>query len=72
MSNFAILDNDEDSARVTANFAVWRFQGGSTDVYVGRYVHIATRTPSGLRFRERRAILDMEVLRPHGKLSFIL
>jgi hypothetical protein len=31
------------------------------------------RGPHGsLLFRERRAILDLESLRPHGKVSFIL
>jgi p-cumate 2,3-dioxygenase beta subunit len=72
VTNVEVLDRTGDSARITANFAVWRFQGGSTDVYVGRYAHVVTRVDSALRIRERRAILDLETLRPHGKLSFIL
>jgi hypothetical protein len=55
----------------TANFAVWRFQHDATDVYVGRYVNVLVRVGAGLMFRERRVILDLETLRPHGKLSFI-
>ena len=35
-------------------------------------LHVLVRGPSGLLFRERRAVLDLETLRPHGKLSFIL
>jgi hypothetical protein len=27
---------------------------------------------AGLMFRQQRAVLDLETLRPHGKLSFIL
>jgi p-cumate 2,3-dioxygenase beta subunit len=72
VSNFRILEAAGDVATATANFAVWRFQHEATDVYVGRYVDVLTRGPSGLLFRERRAILDLETLRPHGKLSFIL
>jgi p-cumate 2,3-dioxygenase subunit beta len=72
VTNFRILEAAGDEARVTANFAVWRFQHEATDVYVGRYVNLLARCPAGLRFRERRAILDLETLRPHGKLSFIL
>lgn len=72
VTNVEVLETTGDTAKVTANFAVWRFQGGNTDVYVGRYVDIVTRVDSALRIRERRAILDMETLRPHGKLSFIL
>jgi hypothetical protein len=32
---------------------------------------VRVRGPSGLLFRERRAVLDLETLRPHGKVSFI-
>jgi p-cumate 2,3-dioxygenase beta subunit len=51
---------------------VWRFQHDQSDVYVGRYLHVLVHGASGLMFRERRAVLDLETLRPHGKLSFIL
>jgi len=33
---------------------------------------VLVRGPSGLLFGERRAVLDLETLRLHGKLSFIL
>jgi p-cumate 2,3-dioxygenase beta subunit len=56
---------------VTANFAVCRFQHEQSDVYVGQYRHVLVRGPSSLLFLERRAVLDLETLRPHGKLSFI-
>ena len=72
ITNVRLLATDGSEARATANFAVWRFQHEASDVYVGRYLHILVRGPSGLLFRERRAVLDLETLRPHGKLSFIL
>ena len=72
VTNVRILEAAADSVTATANFAVWRFQHDATDVYVGRYVDVLVRGPAGLLFRERRAILDLETLRPHGKLSFIL
>ncbi|MDP1963085.1 MAG: aromatic-ring-hydroxylating dioxygenase subunit beta [Reyranella sp.] len=73
VSNVRILERTGDQVKVTANFAVWRFQHDATDCYVGRYVHLLVRSPDGgLLFRERRAILDLESLRPHGKVSFIL
>lgn len=72
VTNVRLLETAADSVTATANFAVWRFQHDATDVYVGRYVDVLVRGPAGLRFRERRAILDLETLRPHGKLSFIL
>lgn len=72
VTNVRVLESNGDEALVTANFAVWRFQLDATDVYVGKYLHKLVRTPEGLRFRERRSVLDLESLRPHGKLSFIL
>jgi p-cumate 2,3-dioxygenase subunit beta len=72
ITNVRLLAVNGEEARVTANFAVWRFQHEQSDVYVGQYRHILLRGPSGLLFRERRAVLDLETLRPHGKLSFIL
>ena len=72
VTNVRLLAAGDDEARATANFAVWRFQHEQADVYVGRYVHILVRGTAGLLFRERRAVLDLETLRPHGKLSFIL
>jgi hypothetical protein len=39
---------------------------------VGRYEHSVVANGDGLRFRKRRAVLEVEVLRPGGRLSFIL
>lgn len=72
VTNVRVLESDGLSATITANFAVWRFQRGDTDCYVGRYVHRLIRTDSGWKYRERRCELDHESLRPHGKLSIIL
>ncbi|MDR6858684.1 aromatic-ring-hydroxylating dioxygenase subunit beta [Variovorax guangxiensis] len=55
-----------------SNFAVWRFQFDNTDVYVGRYEHTFVRLAEGLRLQERKVVLDLEALRPHGRISFIL
>jgi p-cumate 2,3-dioxygenase subunit beta len=57
---------------VTANFAVYRMRYETVDTYVGRYDYKLARFGKDLKIRERRAILDHEALRPHGKISFIL
>ena len=72
VTNFRVLEQGSESVTATANFAVWRFQHDATDIYVGRYINILVRGPAGPLFRERRVVLDLETLRPHGKLSFIL
>jgi p-cumate 2,3-dioxygenase subunit beta len=72
VTNARILQADGDEVDVAANFAVWRFQNDQTDVFVGRYFNKLVRTSSGLLMRERKAVLDLETLRPHGTISFIL
>ncbi|MGW1785654.1 aromatic-ring-hydroxylating dioxygenase subunit beta [Streptomyces sp. NPDC002143] len=58
---------------VVANFAVYRFRGNAADTYVGQYHHTLERDESGrFRFVVRKSVLDLEALRPHGKVSFIL
>jgi p-cumate 2,3-dioxygenase beta subunit len=72
ISNVRILGIDGDNVLVTANFAVYRMRYELVDTYVGHYDYKLIRIGNELRIRERRAILDNEVLRPHGKISFIL
>jgi p-cumate 2,3-dioxygenase beta subunit len=42
------------------------------DTYVGRYEYKLVRRSNELKIQERKVILDLEALRPHGKISFIL
>ena len=63
---------DGDNILVTANFAVHRMRYESVDTYIGHYDYKLVRKGNDLKIRERRAILDNEALRPHGKISFIL
>src|SRR5256885_8823545 len=64
-----LLEIADGAARATANFAVWRFQHDQTDVYVGRYLNVLVRGPSGLMFRERRVVLDLETDRKSTRLN---
>jgi p-cumate 2,3-dioxygenase beta subunit len=61
--------------RLEANYSVLRVRNAAVDAYVGQYRHIlegAPDSPLGYRFVERKAVLDLEALRPHGKVSIIL
>jgi len=72
ISNVRILSDDGTELRVTANFIVYRVRGDDVDPYIGRYENRLVRTESGLRFKERKAILDLEALHPFGKVTIIL
>jgi p-cumate 2,3-dioxygenase beta subunit len=72
VTNVRVLDSDATDAHVTANFAIWRFSNQRSNVYIGKYVNRLRFEDGRWRIRERQAILDLEALRPHGRLSFIL
>ncbi len=72
LSNVRIRGVEDDCISVTANFAVYRLRLEQVDTYVGRYEYVLVRRQGRLKIRQRRAILDLEALRPHGKVSFIL
>jgi p-cumate 2,3-dioxygenase subunit beta len=72
IANVRVLGADGDRILVTANFAVFRMRYETVDTYVGRYDYKLVCFGTQLKIRERRAILDNEALRPHGKISFIL
>jgi p-cumate 2,3-dioxygenase beta subunit len=72
IANVRVLGAEGENILVTANFAVHRMRYESVDTYIGHYNYKLLRKGNELRIRERMAILDNEVLRPHGKISFIL
>ncbi len=59
------------SLPVYAAFLIYKIRDGNVDSFVGRYEHTLALGDE-LRFRKRRAVLELEVLRPGGRLSFIL
>ena len=72
ISNTQILSSNGPEFEITANFVVHRMRSGNVDSYIGRYEHVLVQTDAGLRFRTRKAILDLESLKPHGKVSILL
>src|SRR5437762_10413254 len=66
IGNVRVLGADGEQILVTANFIVHRMRYETVDTYVGRYAYKLVRSGSGLKIRERRAVLDNEALRPHG------
>ncbi len=72
ISNVRIRSVEGPTIRVTANFAVYRTRMEQFDTYVGRYEYILIYKDGALKIRERRAILDLDSLRPQGKVSIIL
>jgi p-cumate 2,3-dioxygenase beta subunit len=56
-----------------ANFAIFRMRTGVFDTYVGQHRILLERdSEQGFLMAERRSVLDLVALRPHGKVSIIL
>ena len=73
VSNVRILGRDGDVLSVTANFVVYRMRFQNIDPYIGTYHYkLIPRGDGAFTIRERRVVLDLEALRPHGKVSFIV
>jgi p-cumate 2,3-dioxygenase subunit beta len=72
ISNVRIRGVEGESILVTANFAVYRMRFEHMDTYIGRYEYTLVQRDGRLKIRTRKAILDLEALRPHGKVSIIV
>jgi p-cumate 2,3-dioxygenase beta subunit len=72
ISNVRVRQGEGETIYVTANFVVYRLRFEQMDTYVGRYEYTLVQRDGRLKIRARKAILDLEALRPHGKVSFIL
>jgi p-cumate 2,3-dioxygenase beta subunit len=72
VSNVLIDSRDEEEMVVSAAFSIYRFKNGNSDNYVGSYRYRLCVESGALRIREKRCMLDMDALRPHGRVSIIL
>jgi p-cumate 2,3-dioxygenase beta subunit len=62
----------EDAIHVTCNFTVYRTKREVMDTYVGHSKYKLTVLNGELKILEKRVILDLDSLRPQGKVSIIL
>lgn len=72
ISNVRILQRDGAAVKVGCNFVVYRCKREVLDIYPGRSEYELIAARDGFRIRMKKSVLDLDVLRPHGKLSIIL
>lgn len=72
VNNVRITGMEGDVVHVKANFVVYRMRFQNIDPYIGKYYYKLIPKDGTFKIIERRAILDLEALRPHGKVSFIV
>ena len=72
ISNVRFLERGEGVVKVESSFITYRASQGVTDTFFGRHEHCLVEEGGALRISEKRTILDMEALRPQGRLSIIV
>jgi p-cumate 2,3-dioxygenase subunit beta len=73
VSNVRIRGRVGEVLSVAANFVVYRMRFQNIDPYIGTYHYkLVPRDAGQFTILERRVVLDLEALRPHGKVSFIV
>ncbi len=72
VTNVRVKDVVGDEIHVTASFLVYRIRSGHVDPLIGRYEYTLRRVDGTLKVAYRKAVLDLEALRPHGTVSIIL
>lgn len=72
VTNVLIDSREGNELAISAAFSVHRFKNGHADNYVGRYRYRLVVDGNSLRIREKRCMLDMDALRPHGRVSILL
>ncbi|MCK9283844.1 MAG: aromatic-ring-hydroxylating dioxygenase subunit beta [Rhodocyclaceae bacterium] len=72
VTNVRVLGEVEGDIQVTAGFAVFRTKWGNTDTFVGSYDYRLRRNEGGLLIRKKRCLLDLDGLRPQGRVSILL
>ena len=72
ITNVRIKEIVGEEILANASFLVYRIRSGQVDPLIGSYGYTLRRVDGALKIAARRAVLDLEALRPHGTLSIIL
>ncbi len=72
VSNVRVGAAQGDETPVSAAFVTFRTAQGVTDTYMGRSLYRLKQVAGAWRIGEKRCELDLDGLRPHGRISIIL
>jgi p-cumate 2,3-dioxygenase beta subunit len=73
VGNLRVKQTGDGTAHVACSFVVYRSRLGKAEVYPGHSEYdLETSDKTSIRIRRKRAILDLDALRPQGKVSIIL
>ena len=72
IGNVRLLGAGDGGEEVRCTFATYRSKNGITDLFVGHILYVLRRDPAGIRIVSKRVMLDLNSLRPQGRVSILL
>ena len=72
VSNVRIRNRTPDAIEVGTAFVTYRTKDGVTDTFIGSSRYQLVPSADGLKIREKRCHLDLDGLRPQGRVSILL
>jgi p-cumate 2,3-dioxygenase beta subunit len=72
LGNVRLSAGEDGTIAVTCNFVVYRSRPGKMDTFPGHALYSLVPAGETFRIRSKRAVMDIDALRPQGKLSIIL
>ena len=72
ISNVRATHISEGAVEVKANFIVHRSQGSALSIFPGHLDYLLEVHDDSFKIRTKKATLDLDSLRPHGRVAFIL
>ena len=70
--NILVGDLDADVITVACNFTTHRTKREVVDTFIGKFVYEIVQEDGRLAIQHKKVILNLDSLRPHGKISLIL
>lgn len=72
VSNVRILAQDDETVTASAAFVTFRTKGGHTDTFMGSHRYRLRKEGDSLLIRAKTIRLDLDGLRPQGRVSILL
>lgn len=72
IGNVRVLGADEAGVQVRCTYVCYRSKNNVTDIFVGHCLYALTGEPGAIRIASKRVMLDVNSLRPQGRVSILL
>jgi len=71
-NNILVTNLDSDVITVECNFTIHRTKREVMDTFIGKHFYEIVQQDDELAIKNKRVVLHLDSLRPHGKISLIL